>query len=119
MQIIMWLRPKCYFIENPQSGMAKERLQMGGMPYVTVDYCMYASHHDSPPIKYRKRTALWTNCGEFPWRRLCRKDCGSCVNGKHLGDAQRASHSLDQLYRIPRELCDDMVRAATQCLDRP
>ena len=72
-EIIDYLKPKYYFIENPQTGQMKDYITR---PYYDVDYCKYADWG------YQKRTRIWTNLkGFIP--KLCKKDCGQLVNGLH------------------------------------
>ena len=52
--IIEYLQPYCWFIENPDSGDLKRRPCIEGLPYVRVDYYMY----ERP---YRKGTGVWAN----------------------------------------------------------
>jgi hypothetical protein len=72
--------------ENPASGLLPRRDIVRGIPYATVDYCMY---HDSRCTHAaRKRTAIWCVGCEFrPARPMCNKDCGHCIGNKH---AERA-----------------------------
>ena len=77
--IIEYLQPCCWFIENPDSGLQKIRPCIEGLPYVRVDYCMY----DGCP--YRKRTRIWTNCTEWT-PKMC--DRSHCINGKHIATTQ-------------------------------
>ena len=87
-----------------------------------IDYCKYGE--GTHTHKARKRTCIWTNTSWEPARPLCRKDCGYCVDGKHIDYAQRGStdgrpkHTLEELYAIPqalpRELCDFMALEASQ-----
>ncbi len=53
-----------YFIENPHSGLLKDREVVQGIPMQVVDYCRYGA-------AYRKRTAIWTNTAWQPARPLC------------------------------------------------
>ena len=39
--IIEYLQPLCWMLENPDSGYLKNRKVVGGLPDVRVDYCMY------------------------------------------------------------------------------
>ena len=72
-EIIDYLKPKYYFIENPQTGKMKDYLSR---PFYDVDYCKYADWG------YKKRTRVWTNLtGFIP--KLCKKDCGQLVDGIH------------------------------------
>ena len=56
--IIEYLQPNCWFIENPDSGLLKTRPCISGLSYVRVGYCMYG-------CPYRKRTRLWTKCTDW------------------------------------------------------
>ena len=105
-----------YLMENPHSGFLKVRNVVSGIPYRTVDYCMY--HDDRFSHQARKRTAIWTDTDWFPERPLCRKNCGGCVGGRHTDLAQRgpsktnptSRHTLEELYAIPPLLVEDILR---------
>ena len=75
-QIINYFNPDKWFIENPQTGLLKDREFMLGIPYVDVDYCKYG-------YSYRKRTRIWTNVQMNDV--LCNHDCDSIINGRHKG----------------------------------
>ena len=104
--IIEYLQPRCFFIENPDSGLLKHRCCINYLPYVRVDYCMYGK-------PYRKRTRIWTNMGDT-WRpKLC--DRQHLVNGRHEATAQRGrtqrychNFSRDQLHRLPEAPCQEI-----------
>ena len=107
-EIIEFLNPKYYVIENPQTGKLKDQWMMYGFPYVDVDYCKYG-------MPYRKRTRLWNNVFEFKPRPLCKKDCNSMAGNQHSATAQRGSrktlyqyNTLSQLHSIPPELIHDI-----------
>ena len=81
---------------------------MRGIPWQDVTYCRYG-------VKYKKPTRLW---GRFPFqlRPICRRHdpCEHVVDGRHLEHAQRGSgKTLQELYMIPRELCDEIASLAT------
>ena len=113
LEIIDYSQPSVWFIENPDSGLLKTRAVVAGLPYVRVDYCMYSG------CPYRKRTRIWTNA---QWtRRLC--DRSHLIDGKHAMTAQRRPCkgygsndicSLDQLHRLPAELCQEIYNVALQ-----
>ena len=107
--IIDYLQPNCWFIENPDSGLLKTRPCIEGLPYVRVEYCMYG-------CPYRKRTRLWTNCTHWT-PKMC--DRSHCINGKHIATAQRGYKksdprsgdqvfTRDELHRLPKELCEEL-----------
>ena len=77
-EIIKYVQPQFWVIENPQTRLLKRQSFMDELRYVDVDYCKYG-------LAYRKRTRLWNNLAEFKPRDLCKKDCGNIVDGKHPG----------------------------------
>ena len=109
LNIIEYLNPKYYIIENPQTGLLKKQWFMYGMPYIDIDYCKYG-------MPYRKRTRLWNNVFNWKPRPLCKKDCNSMVGNKHKAEAQRMPSGkkqdwgdqplfgLSDLYVIPSDL---------------
>ena len=112
LDIIEYLHPKFWIIENPQTGKLKEQLMMYGLPYDDVDYCKYG-------MPYRKRTRLWNNIDEWTPRPLCKRDCNSMneTRTRHNEIAQRGpgkAHSenrqrLTQLYAGPSQLITEIL----------
>ena len=104
------------FIENPHSGKLKSRGILDHLSMRVVDYCKYGK-------PFRKRTSIWTtNTDWTPSRPLCRYDCAATTaDGKrHAQYAQRGPHrdgqqrfTLQQLYSIPSELCDEIAEFMT------
>ena len=80
--LIAYHAPRAWFIENPQTGMLKDRPFMDGLPFVDVDYCHYGA-------KYRKRTRLWNNI-DFVGS-LCGGPgtCPHMVGRRHVSTAQQ------------------------------
>lgn len=76
LEIIHYFKPVKWFIENPATGLLKDREFMFGIPFYDVDYCKFG-------YLYRKRTRIWTNVEYHDV--LCKKDCNSFINGSHLG----------------------------------
>ena len=72
-EIIDYLKPKYYFIENPQTGRMKEYMDK---PYYDVDYCKYSNWG------YQKRTRVWTNVMGFS-PQVRRRDCENMVGTRH------------------------------------
>ena len=66
LEIIEYLNPDYYIIENPQTGFLKEQTFMYGLPYKDIDYCKYG-------MQYRKRTRLWNNVFQWNPKPLCKK----------------------------------------------
>jgi hypothetical protein len=117
LEIIHYLHPIAYFLENPQTGLLKNQPFMQGYGYTDVDYCRYGT-------AYKKRTRLWHNCPFFQGR-LCHKLCGQMNEAKtrHRERAQNGLHYVNgvatssrrssqmQLYRIPGALVEDVAEA--------
>ena len=84
LEILRYLDPTFYIIENPQTGLLKEQPFMADLPYKDIDYCKYG-------LTYRKRTRLWTNITTWTPRPLCKKDCNSMNEDRtrHKECAQR------------------------------
>jgi hypothetical protein len=68
-ELIDYLKPTYFFIENPYTGEMKKYIEE--KPYV-FDYCMFG-------FDYRKRTALWSN---KPLK-SCMCDRSHLIDGKH------------------------------------
>ena len=82
LEIIRYLRPAHWFIENPATGLLKSRHFMAEIAYTDVDYCRYCDWG------YRKRTRLWTNSG-FEGK-LCegRGLCRNMIGARRRSSAQ-------------------------------
>ena len=118
LEIIDYLKPRWWSLENPQTGLLKSRPYMQGLPFQDVCYCKYG-------FPYRKKTRLWGNL-PFVARPLCTKDCRCDLYnfeaGHHPCVAQRGQRhkyenfkaSQELLYAMPPQLCDDMALAASQ-----
>ena len=70
-KIIDYLKPKYYFMENPQTGLMKNYVDR---PFYDVDYCKYTDWG------YKKRTRIWTNLKGFE-NKLCKNDCDNIMEG--------------------------------------
>jgi hypothetical protein len=73
-KIIDYLKPKYYFIENPQTGDMKKYIDK---PFYDVDYCKYSNWG------YKKRTRIWTNLEGFK-NKLCKNDCVNLMEGTKI-----------------------------------
>ena len=112
MEIIRYLNPKYWIIENPQTGLLKEQSFMTDIPYKDTDYCKYG-------LPYRKRTRLWNNIEVWTPRPLCNKNCDSMDGNRHKEVAQRgprkgddnSKHSQQELYRVPGLLVHEIFTA--------
>ena len=111
LEIIEYFDPRCWLLENPQTGYLKSREIMRDVPWQDVTYCRYGA-------PYKQQTRLW---GVFPFklRPLCcvAHPCPQVAGGKHPFRAQREHNgthfSLTQLYSIPAELCEEIAAFMT------
>lgn len=103
-EIIEYLKPKTYFVENPYTGHMKDFIDSKPAVY---DYCMYG-------FDYRKRTAVWSN-KVLPG---CKCDKKHLVNGKHRMTAigtsktqqgQGGGSSKQGRYAIPDQLVRELL----------
>ena len=112
LDIIGHLRPRIWMIENPLTGLLKDRDVMKGLDgYLRqVTYCKYG-------FPYRKSTAIWTNLGAH-WepRPLCGKanPCELLADGRHPTDIQKVP--VKQRYRLPPALCGELASATLRAL---
>lgn len=112
-EIIDYFQPDRWFIENPQTGLLKDRPFMMGIPFTDVDYCMYSDWG------YKKKTRIWTSVDYEGI--LCNKKCGNIHDGVHglptmfynqdKSLAIYRSQHKDLLYRIPERLIIDLFDA--------
>ena len=120
LDIIGYHKPATFFIENPQTGLLKDRAVVHGLCYSDTSYCKY----DFP---YRKATRIWHNSFQFQPQVMCSgaSPCYVCQElGHHEATAQRGPGklkgsvrgldrcSLHQLYSMPKKLCDEIAAAA-------
>ncbi len=114
-EIIAYFNPERWFMENPQTGLLKDREIVWGLPYTDVDYCRYSNWG------YKKRTRIWTNV-EYEGK-LCNKECGNMNGTKHKKSVGNSSYKdkygtetdytirLDNRYRIPDKLIQELFAA--------
>ena len=117
LEIIDYLQPTYWMMENPQSGLLKDQSVVLGRPYNDLDYCKY----DMP---YRKRTRLWNNIEAWTPRPLCKKDCGHMVGNIHEQCAQRSPplhlasvrrrYRAQDLYMVPEPLIEELFGLVVQ-----
>jgi len=109
LDIIKYFNPKLWYIENPQTGLLKEREFMKGLPYTDLDYCRYCDWG------YRKRTRIWTNTNLKGLKCLGKGKCLSMQGNRHKCTAQQGRNVMKNgsyggnfkqtdLYRIPKDL---------------
>jgi len=106
LEIIRYLEPTYWIVENPQTGLLKKQVFMQDIPFNDVDYCKYG-------MPYRKRTRLWNNIDAWTPRSLCCRDCDSMKEDKktHKAMAQRDYFRQSQLYKVPENLIAEIIHS--------
>ena len=115
LEIIGYLKPRWWFMENPQTGMLKSREVVRDLPFKDITYCSYG-------MMYRKRTRIWTNCVQWIPRPKCDgKTCPAMEGNMHKAYAQSGYNKrsgtkipgskLSTRYSIPRLLVEDIADA--------
>lgn len=102
-EIIDYLQPKLWFIENPQSGKMKDYLTY--RKHYDVDYCKYSDWG------YKKRTRIWTNKENFI-NKLCKLDCNNMLDKtkhKTMVSGGKSGTTLAMRYRVPPQLIKDLI----------
>ena len=109
-EIIDYLKPRWWAIENPSTGRLKTRPYMQGLHKDRVTYCKYG-------FRYKKPTAVWHN---LPWPlpqgrplRGLRRHPPPGGRAARAHQRRQGSNSRDQLYSIPPALCDEIAASAT------
>ena len=115
-EIIEYLKPKLWFIENPQTGLLKVRGLLDDYNFYDIDYCCYG-------FNYRKRTRIWTNKKDFD-AQLCKKKlCPSIIKFneinkcetfrmKHFQDVSRSiggGNERTKRYKVPSVLIKKLL----------
>ncbi len=113
LEILDYLKPKIYIIENPATGLLTKQEFMLNLPYTDCDFCRYGK-------PFRKRTRLWNNASLS--LQLCNKECGQMINNRHIGSAgcggrgqghsksySNRSYSVYEKQSIPQKLIESIL----------
>ncbi|NP_078617.1 DNA methyltransferase [Lymphocystis disease virus 1] len=112
LELIDYLQPKWYFIENPDSGAMKNYIC--NRPSYVIDYCQYSNWG------YRKRTRIWTNLINFN-PKLCNKaQCKNVIlntmTNKKIhklrtdgGGRGQKGTTRNERYRVPELLIKELI----------
>jgi len=106
-EIIDYLKPKYYFIENPQKGRMKNFIT--DLDYYDVCYCRYG-------LTYKKPTRIWTNLKNFNplWCNHKGKHANAIAHSrknpykKFPINTNTIKFTLAQKYSIPETLIEDL-----------
>lgn len=106
-KLIMELKPKYYFIENPRGGMRKMNF-MKELPRHTVTYCQYGDTRMKP-------TDIWTNHPDPKFKPMC-KNGDSCHESAPRGSRTGTQGLKNSKLRsiIPEDLCKHIVKISEE-----
>ena len=111
LEIIRYLKPQKWFLENPRFGLLKSQRCMRGIKYVDVDYCQFSDYG------YKKPTRIWgppqicelqhVLC-DPPTCPHCYKQDGRWRHRQWLGGTK--THPGTKLkWRVPRKLIEYLM----------
>ena len=106
LEIIQWLKPEKYFIENPAGGsLLRKRPYMQGIPRIRVDYCQF-----QPKWGYKKPTFIFGTVQHLKDRVCNPETCTAMMPRKDrhwiwLG-GNRCPITRNMKYRVPKELIE-------------
>ena len=100
--LIVALKPKYWFIENPVAGMRKMDF-MKGLPRYTITYCQYGENRQKP-------TDIWTNHPKPDFKPPCKQGapCHEAAPRGSKTGTQGLKNKIDRA-RIPKLLCEHIV----------
>jgi len=117
LEIIDYLQPSVWWLENPRNGLLKTREYMQGIPYLDVDYCQYADWG------YMKPTRIW---GSPQLQAITPKRCDgtTCPNLVPGPQGSKRPHRVrlsspsqnlkrEKKYPIPESLVQQLMRISS------
>jgi len=104
LELISFLDPKYFFIENPM-GMLRKQDFMQRLPRKTVTYCQYGA-------SYRKATDIWTNCSSWLPKPSCKNGAPCHIPAPRSSNSGiQALSGAKERSEIPHDLCNEIVLA--------
>ena len=114
LEIIQYLKPKQWFLENPDTGLLKTRGILNHLPSVRVDYCQFS------PWGWMKQTRVWGTVEGLPNVVCDGRTCSNMTLQSSAEDqAPRRKHRvlleggvvpLVEKYKIPEKLVEYLMR---------
>lgn len=104
LEIIDYLKPEFWFIENPR-GMLRKMPMMQKLKLNTITYCQYGDDRMKP-------TDIWTNSDKWIPRKMCKNGdkCHiSAPRGSRTGTQGRIN--AYERSKIPNQLCREILKS--------
>ena len=113
LEIVGYFHPKVWWVENPQTGLLKDRPMMKNIPFVDIDYCQFSDWG------YKKPTRFWgsSSIGRLPPVRCPGKECpntiveGHSVKHKEKLGGYGVKFGTVAKGRIPSKVVDFFARS--------
>ncbi len=106
LDIIDYLKPRLWFIENPRTGLLKSRYFMKDLPFYDVTYCRYG-------FPFKKETRIWSNLTGFKPLFCCRENHCSNSSISHRNalkhESKVADSKLNVRMSIPLKLIKSLI----------
>lgn len=104
LEIIEYLKPRLWFIENPFSSLLKKRPFMVGKKSYRVDYCAYG-------FLYKKPTIIFTNKLDFKPKVCLKQRCPAKIGKKHIKNNNTIGGGGNpfERYKVPSKLIYDLI----------
>ena len=115
LDIINFLKPEFYFIENPRGKLRKLDV-VKGVPRTTVCYCQYGDTRLKPTDIWTDNLADWFNEKGWKPRPMCnyrQKNC-NCHHEKAPRGSKTGTQGLKGNYErsvVPYELCKEILKS--------
>ena len=104
LEIIEYLEPKNFVIDNPDKSLLKHQWFMYGIPYTDIDCCKYGKG-------YKKKLRLWNNISNWKSQPLCKNDCSSIFNNEHREKQPNINFNREELHSIPATLIYEVLES--------
>jgi site-specific DNA-cytosine methylase len=112
LEIIEYLAPRAWVMENPATGLLRTREVVAGLPFVDAHYCRYGGY-------LRKPTRFWTNLSDRLQLLKCEGACGFMEGGRHVyaygnrhGYLRVPGESTWRICEVPAKLLEVIMAAA-------
>jgi len=113
LDIINFLKPDFYFIENPRGKLRKLEV-VKGTPRTTVCYCQYGENRMKPTDIWTNHLADWFNEKGWKPRKMCFNGNKNCHHQPAPRGSQTGTQGLKGNYLrsiVPEQLCKEILNS--------
>jgi|TARA_Y100000114_G_scaffold54682_1_gene49998 hypothetical protein len=105
-EIVKYLEPKYWYIENPRGLLRKLRVVEYLPIRRTISFCKYGDIRMKP-------TDIWTNCESWRPRPMCKNGNPDCHHERAPRGSKTGTQGLKNAYErgiLPVQLCEDIIK---------